>query len=84
MKSSYMRDLLLEKFDYLFVWNGECSIEDFLGKGQLLGGEETLNKYHSYVCVYSSERDHPFIDERPDAIYLPDDNVCVFLYELED
>lgn len=81
MKSSYMRDLLLEKFDYLFVWNGECSIEYFLGKGSLLG---TLNKYHSYVCVYSSERDHPFIDELPDAIYLPDDNVCVFLYELED
>ena len=84
MKSSYMRDLLLESFNQLFVWNRLGRLEDLLGKGRLLGGEETLDNVHSYVCVYSNEKDNPFIDERPDAVYLPDNNVCVFLYELED
>lgn len=84
MKARYMRDLLLESFDSLLVWDRSVSIEDLLGEGRVLGGEESLNGYHSYVCVYSSEKDNPFINERPDAVFRLEDSECVFLYELED
>ena len=84
MKAHYMRDLLLESFNSLLVWNRSVSIEDLLGEGRVLGGEESLNGYHNYVCVYSSEKDNPFIDERPDAVFRLEDSECVFLYELED
>ena len=86
MRATLMRDLLLEQRERMSVWNRTCTLEDWLGAGQVLGGEHQIHSVHSYVCVWSDDEQNPFISEAPDAVYLLEDTkgMCVFLYELED